>query len=83
MNIAAVLLVVILSAGAAWLAARHEKLRGWKTALLFLFFLAGGAVGNLVLGYIDRLTVKYVYFSILGVAGGCWLGYLLFRKLFE
>ena len=83
MKIVGILLILALTAGIAWLLARREKLPGWKTALLVLFCFGGGAIGNLALGFLDGLTLKYVYFSVLGVAAGCWFGYLLFRKLFE
>ena len=75
-------IVVALSAGIAVFLARREKVLGWKTVLLALFCLAGGVLGNLLLGYINGLSVKYLFFDVLGVTAGTLLAYLLFRRLF-
>jgi lipoprotein signal peptidase len=83
MTIIPIILLSLLICLIAWLLARHERYNRWKTALLVLFCLVGGAVGNLALGYLDGLSVKYLYFSVLAVAAGAWFAYLLFKKLFR
>jgi len=82
MMLVPVLLTAVLICAIAWFLSRRERYGRWKTVLLFLFCLVGGVVGNLVMGKLDDLSMKYLYFSVLGVAAGSWLAFLLFRKLF-
>jgi len=82
MTLISILLVLGLSSGIAWLVSRQEKPYKWKLALLVLFCLVGGVLGNLILGFLNGLAVKYLYFDFLAVVAGAGLAYLLFRRLF-
>jgi hypothetical protein len=74
--------LIIISFGLIWAQTDIRKNPPLRTLFMLLIVFCGAVIGNLLLGAIDRIILKYVYISLLGGVIGGWIFYQIFRKLF-
>jgi hypothetical protein len=77
----ACLSLVIISFGLVWALNGIKNKPPLRTLFMILIVFCGAVIGNLLLGAIDRIVLKYVYISLLGGVIGGLVFYQIFRKL--